>query len=407
MEWNLSGMNGHIDMISNYCPNYAFFQSAHSNSLFNMSTFATSPAQFYLRMVVGTVSFFVCICLIVYHGFITFIHCFVNEKRYSKMQNILTWIMMIFYLQSGDPQIMWETWVHCTGTMFRIGCLTYQTAKAMMYCLFVFRLHIVYKNSIYAYNPRLLILWGTLIIILHAFMGIWGTITYIENTVQVHAFGRELTSCWATLDAVYIWGTLALDVINTCITLPAFIIPLVRLNKALQQHEGNNDKLKQTQKLRYPAVKATAVTSVALLSSIGACILSFIVGTAVFFSFDIPLNVVCVMLLSDHYDSMYRSLCCLLIKCMMCGVPLMEENSEVSNNKRHPTMSTEVREKSAPCSTHTETFKTHPGTITAYPKQNGDYEFVSFNQNDDARVTERDKDSTVTEKSRLTDGTAV
>eukprot|EP01083_Nonionella_stella_P162717 534402_1 len=400
-------------MISNYFPNYAFFQSAHSNSLFNMSTFATSPAQFYLRMVVGTVSFFVCICLIVYHGFITFIHCFVNEKRYSKMQNILTWIMMIFYLQSGDPQIMWETWVHCTGTMFRIGCLTYQTAKAMMYCLFVLRLHIVYQNSLYAYNPRLLILWCILIIMLHMFTGIWGTFNYIENTVQVHAFGRELTSCFPTLDAVFLWGTLALDIINTCVTLSAFIIPLVRLNNALQH--GN---LKQTQKIRYPAVKATILTSVALLSSIGTCILSFSVGSAVFYSFDIPLNLICVMLLGDHYNFIYRSLCCLLIKCMMCGVPLEDEvNNQVDNNKG---FAIELAPKGVPSSMDPHSFNTNNGTITGFSAQTVTFQpginesvLVAFNPNGTnghgkETETETDaKDTIVTEKSRLTDDSGV
>ena len=105
-----------------------------------------------------------CSTMIVYHFYNVYKHEMVQKtaRRESKLTNtkesttglynlttILTIVFMITYLLSQS-----SSWIQTFGCSIEIGwaCLLYQTAKGLMYIIFLIRLHIVYQSSIYAYK---------------------------------------------------------------------------------------------------------------------------------------------------------------------------------------------------------------------------------------------------------------
>ena len=59
----------------------------------------------------------------------------------------------------------------------------------------------------------------------------------------------------------------------------------------------------------------TILTLIALLSSFGSIIFAAMTDSASIFFFDMTLNTLCLMLMTNYYKGWYRKLCCCCISC--------------------------------------------------------------------------------------------
>lgn len=234
-----------------------------------------------------------------------------EEKKSSlyRITTVLTIFFMIIYCLSTSTGLIQTFDCHKGGKFLGWACLLYQTAKALMHIIFLIRLHIVYRCSTYAYNPKSLIICAIFIIITQIASGIYGSMTYIKHKYTVNVFKRKMITCTTTLDVRYIAMVLPLDLIITTGLLIAFIIPLYKLLKSMQNQHKN-----ATQDIEQSAIKLTILTVIALISSLLSHPISVFTDSTFIYGMDIPLNMLCVMLTSSYYCKMYKILCCGAIK---------------------------------------------------------------------------------------------
>eukprot|EP01083_Nonionella_stella_P070355 188182_1 len=233
-----------------------------------------------------------------------------QKSLFYKIMSLLTLLSMTAFTIS----ILIATVNHfsCFLIFDKLSPVLYQFAKCCIYQGFIMRLYHVFNRnrSGHAINDKILASYGILIAMLYSVLCIWG---YLDLQHDVYSFDNARTTvCKKTLSVLYLICSLSVDVTNTIVLLVAYITPVMKIIKSLKiefsaHHVGRD--------FRYPVTKISILTLVATVSSIAAHVISMTTTTYIAFVIDIPINVLCVMLMTPYYSRWYDKLCCGLIKC--------------------------------------------------------------------------------------------
>ena len=237
-----------------------------------------------------------------------------NKKHRSIVDvsmSILTILSMTGFticISIGGPAVL-----TCNLLASKLPTIAYNIGKGCMYLVFTLRLHIVYNRSIYAYNTKLLIIYGIWLIITYIFIAIFGFITISTKRYTISLFGDNFIVCNIPHDFYEILISGIMDLSNSLITLIPFIIPIPKIIKSLNEKYTIQSR-QMNQDLLHPAIKVLILTMVANITSIFAHVIAALTETVTPFFIDIPINSTCVMLMTLYYDKVYIKLCCGLIK---------------------------------------------------------------------------------------------
>lgn len=187
-------------------------------------------------------------------------------------------------------------YVHFTAISYGLG-------KLWMYHVFIFRIYIVYSDSLFAYNAKLLI-------IIFIIVTIWNLFNTIFSAFTLYTYSYEIGHsiyCAATLPFPAAISIILLDIIFSILCCYLFVRPLLELRRTagLNNHDGA---------MRQMVIKYMILTSVAIISTL--CIVFIIAATTLsaLISIDVVINCVCMMLFNKKYTHYYRILCCGPIK---------------------------------------------------------------------------------------------
>eukprot|EP01084_Bolivina_argentea_P216692 368070_1 len=183
-----------------------------------------------------------------------------------------------------------------------IGSCLYAMAKMFMYLVFIYRLKIVYDDSLFEYNSKVIyimviivIVYQVVLMIANAFT-ISTTIVYIENS----DFGVCATHyVFGIIESVVI-----LDLITNALCCYLFIKPLIILSK------DNKDNTPHSKGMFLMVQKSTVLTFVAVMSTFILLLTVSISGLSALVAIDIIINCVCIMLFNKNYVSYFKSICC-------------------------------------------------------------------------------------------------
>ena len=117
----------------------------------------------------------------------------------------------------------------------------------------------------------------------------------------------------------------SIDAVNTIATIYAFAGPLYQIIHSLRKtYKRNFDD----EKLKYPVIKISILTIFASSTSVITCIISGLTETNLAFCIDIPINSLCIMLMTNYYSGLYQKLCCGCIKC----ISLFDNKQKMEHN---------------------------------------------------------------------------
>eukprot|EP01084_Bolivina_argentea_P013861 25967_1 len=300
---------------------------------------STAFINFVIYTTLAPIGAIVSVILTIYHFYQWFKReIFIkNEKQKQSSLYKLMFILTLVTLIGFTMAMCLGTINHylCTSWMHKATVITYQPAKCCMYLIFITRLQYIYNKSIYAFNVNLLKFYAALLIIIYSFLSIYGSINVDLYVNEVDLNGFHIVTCPLSHDLILLILSLSMDVINTVLTLVGFVSPLMKIMKSLEKHYSKNY---DNEDLKYPVIKISILTSVASVTTLLTHIISIISATDTAFSIDIPLNCLCIMLMTKYYKKLYKTLCCGLIKCVLLAEnkEYIEKNmqQEINQNKK-------------------------------------------------------------------------
>lgn len=235
---------------------------------------------------------------------------------------------------------------------------SYQLSKMFMYLVFIIRLHAVYNDTAYKYNPKLLI-------IICIFIIIFSLVIMILVTVDVRALyythesssTKYIVSCGAELD-LYILGMIALfDFGLSLFSMFAFIHPLRKVMRSLNSSDITPQIKYKLNNLMVIGQKNAILTSTAAITTL---LLMGMVAIGYLFMapLDLITNMICMILTTPYYNdyTYYHRICWIPIKCSnhccncCCGLHVSEDQLET------------LKLQAIPSKTKTSTADTHGST---------------------------------------------
>eukprot|EP01084_Bolivina_argentea_P041649 76876_1 len=255
---------------------------------------------------------FICIVLLIYHLSQAITTDTANKTaNINKKQNLFFYrtmsILTLLSMTGFTISIIIATINHFL-CFFRFDQLTpvfYQLAKCCIYLGFSNRLYHVYRG-----NAIILTIYTILIIISYITLSMYGYISISHNKYEFN----NIIICKKTFSNLFLITSMFTDVINTVFSLIYhYISPLVsEMNSLISDWKVSYNG----RDLKYHVIKLSILTSVATITTILAHIISIISQTYVAFLLDIPVNMLCVMLMAPYYSSLYETMCCGTIECV-------------------------------------------------------------------------------------------
>ena len=202
----------------------------------------------------------------------------------------------------------------CVEPLDRMTPFFYQLGKCCIYIGLIMRISFLYSASGLANDRYLLFLnvYNVVLVVMYSALGIIGIFSIKHNKLEWVYI--NVTVCRKEFHISYLLCSLLFDIGNTVLLLLLYITPLLSIMRALQE-DFNGKYYKYSGKdLKFPVVKISILTSIATLSSVIAHIITIITGTYVPFLVDIPINILCVMLMAPFYrKETYQRICCGII----------------------------------------------------------------------------------------------
>lgn len=195
----------------------------------------------------------------------------------------------------------------------------YQLGKCCIYIDLIMRILYLYSDleavglNTVRYT-RFIDSYKFLLVIGYVSLGTFGSLT-IEHDEQ-SVFGG-LTVCGRVHDQPYLVCSVVVNVANTIILLTVYMGPLISIMRFLKlefiskmySYSGKDIKDHLTE-ISIPILMAT-------ISSVIAHLIAVLLGMYIFFAIDIPINMLCVMLMAPYFPKdTFRTICCGLIQCI-------------------------------------------------------------------------------------------
>ena len=295
-----------------------------------------------------------------------------------KAITILTHLSIISYVISTISGALaeWTIITQSINCLFivKFSSIFYLIAKSSMYCVFLYRLHMVYCNSAYSYNPKIITIFGIINLIYCITMiilFIWST----KVSPNGFSFGKYAIFCNPSYPEFLPLVLGGFDLFMSILCLIAFIYPLRKIaattakskSSVLQYSQSpdhgkpgalvpdqsamtkqQKNEIKRSYKtdqgltrLKAMGIKSSILTLTAVLSTVLILITVVILNSAMIIPIDAIINVICICLMTPYYrnETFYDRLCCLCIRCCMMEkqrdfpTPTMMDNTTVSDEK--------------------------------------------------------------------------
>eukprot|EP01084_Bolivina_argentea_P141542 248707_1 len=260
-------------------------------------------------LIFGVLSSTLCMGLLIIHCAYYYQHEWSsnNAQKPSKFPRVVS-ILTLFTLLAYAFNVTQGTISHfaCTVLFDKLTPLTYNLAKCFMYLIFILRIYYVYNKSIYAINIILLQIYAIMLIVIYLSLSFYGYFAGFNYKNTTMLFGYYITSCPRHHGDWFLFISLSMDAINTIFTIIAFITPLQKIMNSLKQKYTTNFN---NENLKYPIIKISILTLFASITSILTNIISILTNTNVVFAIDIPINVLCIMLMTSYYPKLYKRVC--------------------------------------------------------------------------------------------------
>lgn len=184
----------------------------------------------------------------------------------------------------------------------RLASVSYTFAKMWMYLVFVYRLKIIYDDSMFSYKHNIIYIMMSGIIIYS--MGIIiATLLLVSTDVS----GSNICGI------IWVFGILEaqvlLDLLTNSLCCYFFVRPLKILLK--KDEDSDKDNMRHREKMYFIIRKNVILTFVAVVSTFFILVFLAISGLNAFASIDVVFNCFCIMMFNGEHIRFYNSLCCL------------------------------------------------------------------------------------------------
>eukprot|EP01084_Bolivina_argentea_P270877 460715_1 len=272
---------------------------------------------------------------------------FTKTMRCESVSSLFTITAMVLFLLHSSMVALIRLNIYPTDDIFciwlsRANTASYHALRCLLFTIFIARVHISFKDSVYEYNNRFII------IPLYIFVAVTFIFEMIQDLTTGNVSGyynMDIHACSATFET---WGVLLsafVDFILSVITLILFIRPLIKLN-LMNRMENNihNVRMNDIKTESHAIQRAQSLSNdistpthqhtnnVSQKNSLGALILrygllvtisivsTFILHIAVFLEFvvgisdlitpiDNAINIWCIILIHKANKHIYRKLC--------------------------------------------------------------------------------------------------
>eukprot|EP01083_Nonionella_stella_P005847 16876_1 len=255
----------------------------------------------------------------------------INNCLYQFISYNILSLMAIFHffvIGSIDPS------TKC-GLLAVTNGITYQTAKASMYIVFIGRIHNVYSPSAYGYNPMLMFVIVLILIIITAVIVVF-EISFHEYNYVLYSFGTYAMHCNVNYAFFVQMMVASFDLIMCFSTALAFIRPLIKIYKSRKTSTLDVSKMRTLQRLINIGQKYAILTCTAVLSTVLLLLWVGITDTLLLLSYDVVINCICIALMTPYYkDEQYQRVCCCCNKCarMCCLMQMSSSNMQLVVSK--------------------------------------------------------------------------
>eukprot|EP01083_Nonionella_stella_P235568 828195_1 len=233
-------------------------------------------------------------------------------KKSSRHRVVILFTLMsyTFYLIEGVSGALAVYGVRSCTVFNHTAPIAYTFAKCFMYFVYIYRVHIVYSKSRFAYSKCLLLALFSGVVMNTIFQTIFYLFTAESRsvvTIYHYANGEKL--CRTALPTINLVSTAVLDLIIASLSTYLFIRPLLKL----KQFQARNNPTRTNTILfnmarKYSLLAFLSVSSTVLI--LGCIQMSKI---ASLITIDIVINSVCMMFFNKQYDDHYKIVCCAAI----------------------------------------------------------------------------------------------
>lgn len=127
-------------------------------------------------------------------------------------------------------------------TWTRLGSTAWLISKCILYCLLILRLHTIYKETVYAYNPKLLLIVAIIIIMESLTM----TVLIPATTTVSISYHNGIRICDGHIYILYLGIVVLVDFIVSILCLYLFLYPLNILLKTQRRYHFESFRSQQT-----------------------------------------------------------------------------------------------------------------------------------------------------------------
>eukprot|EP01084_Bolivina_argentea_P162528 282831_1 len=226
-----------------------------------------------------------------------------SKPKVKKLTFILPILAYIFYIIAGLCGVLCILGIKPCEAFAIAGPSAYIIAKMLMYSVFIYRIYVVYSDSVFGYNTRLLIAFNVIVCI-------YSTIITFVNAftmdISIYYNANHKRVCRAAGTKLVGFLGIFCDTVVSCLCCYLFIKPLLILNK--RKHHQRTCSIQQL------IVKYFILSFIAVFTTALSMIAFIIFGISAFLVADIVTNSICVLLMNKYYELYYQRICCVPIR---------------------------------------------------------------------------------------------
>eukprot|EP01084_Bolivina_argentea_P090867 163642_1 len=198
---------------------------------------------------------------------------------------------VISYLTNGTVLLyllamitgIWGNFTSTQGSCFAaniVFLISFQIAKAQTYCVFLMRLHRLYRLTVYGYNWKWLLAIASMTIIISLVI-IIGEIEGTVASIISYTFSNQIYFCDGTIP---IWVIILIGLLDVCLSIGFLVAFSYSLKKAVNDYVEQN-KLstylsdRTTSKIIFQGMKYKILTMVSIISTLIAIIIGGVTDT--------------------------------------------------------------------------------------------------------------------------------
>eukprot|EP01084_Bolivina_argentea_P017569 32805_1 len=208
----------------------------------------------------------------------------------------------------------------------------YWIGKLFMWYVFLIKLELAYRGSVYAYSSRTILIVAVVITVHTLVVLIFFT---FDQKVTVEISNDEIVVN-VYVNIVIICIAMGSELVMNIVYLYAFIRPLQLLMKSMLNHSHNNKHSGHSAAyFLHIGIKLVVLTSMAAISTICGLIFAAIAnGSGLVGRVDVIINCICLMFNTLYYpNTYYHATCCLIVKCCNAMLKIKESYYEETSQK--------------------------------------------------------------------------